>query len=116
MLFRSSRGDGEVWHCEQRVGGAEHKRQMSIRHDFDSFYFENFSAIGSFLDNSKLTPLKFIVLAYFWAHGSSAQEQQNFCDVNLIGDSKCVFLLPRKFLSTPDSLRTKFSFYHLRCS
>ena len=79
---RESRGDGEVWRCERRVGGAKHKRQMSIRYGFDSFYFENFSAIGSFLDNSKLTPWKFIMLAYFWVHGSSAQERQNFCDVN----------------------------------
>ena len=55
---RQSHGDRELWRCERRIGGAKHKRQLSIRQ-------------GSFLEKSNFPPWKFVMLAYFWARDCS---------------------------------------------
>lgn len=66
---RQSRGDGEVWRCQRRIGRATHKRQVSVRH-------------GSFLEQSNLQPWKFVMLAYFWARGCSNAMLEEFCELS----------------------------------
>ena len=63
---RQSRGDGEVWRCQRRVGGIAHKRQVSVRH-------------GSFLEKSNPPPWKFVMLAYFWTRRCSNAMMEEFC-------------------------------------
>ena len=72
---RASGGAEKMWRCPTHKSKKYPLGMVSLYMDFIS-YLHN---LGSFLQNSNLSPKTFVLFTYLWAHGIPNHVQQSLC-------------------------------------
>jgi hypothetical protein len=74
---RVSGGDEKMWRCP-----VHKKKKVSIRNGKNYSLRVIFGYLESFLAKSNLSPKKFVLFAYLWAHGVSSASQESLCGLS----------------------------------